>query len=112
MSEYVLRVLKVDNRLSVTVNGSNVYDKYHDGNPDLNETVLITNHLQPRPMINTVRVELYNGNRAHKNQQNPTEGRYQIERDGVVIAKNHWVNHADNAPEGLVFNAEHKIVLT
>lgn len=57
--KYFVKVKNVDNRLIVTVNGTDIYDKFLESDPLLDDIIEITNYLQPT-MINKVRFRGFN----------------------------------------------------
>jgi hypothetical protein len=119
MATYVLVITRCDNKLVVTVNGEEIFNKYFDFNPALNERVDFTSRLQGRGFENKIVVSGYNGPtpispRTNRPRANPYAFHYQILKDGAEIYAGNMASPDPNArggTEGLIFSTTHPIVL-
>lgn len=128
--DYAFVVLKADDKVSIYVNGAIVKTITTDGDPDLNERIDITPHLQlsvGTGFVNQVRIDGYNGPTGYhdfpilnpKLKENPSHFVYAIEKKCSttgeyenVIPKTEYRGAAPltDTKEMLVYSKTHELV--
>lgn len=118
--KYFFVVLRCDNRIRASINGSEIYNKYVDFDPAMNDKVEITNYLQSSPSTNVLNVQAFNGQTVIDTpaQFNPYHFTYNVQKvnnttgEITIIASNdlYGAPQTQITAEHLVMSWSHVIV--